>query len=355
MVLHETSFAVFIVSLLLPTGQSSTQDTSPPLYNDMPISYKSFPGACEEKPANSSRGIPAPTLQNDSSEHALRKPQQSSEKNARSSLVTPNASSNQETSTRTLDHSNGGGHLSEAVSHLAHFLHKEREEKVEAFAKKEAKCQKLKKRVKQLNEYVWNNLTKIDQLEEETCQAKRKLEEQKQLRIDAEKDLECKRKRIENLKGDIFQKEMELKQEQDEKQEYCDQLISAEEQIQQHHEKVTRLHHQLKQANLDLENEKKARHVAKEQFDQVCLCITKLENNISKANSDKTTAQDENKRLKEMLDWAQRDLEQEQEEVEELKGMLRRKNNILTTYRFIMILTFACIIAVMLQNMSILP
>ena len=54
-----------------------------------------------------------------------------------------------------------------------------------------------------------------------------------------------------------------------------------------------------------------------------------------------------------MLEWAEEDLVQEQEEVEDLKEMMRRKE-ILTTYHFVMLLLFACIIGLMLQNMGVL-
>ena len=63
----------------------------------------------------------------------------------------------------------------------------------------------------------------------------------------------------------------------------------------------------------------------------------------------------ENERLKEMLEWAEEDLVQEQEEVEDLKEMMRRKKEILTTYRFVTVLLFACMIGLILQNMGVLP
>ena len=59
---------------------------------------------------------------------------------------------------------------------------------------------------------------------------------------------------------------------------------------------MVRLHQQLQQANLNLENEKRAKQIAKKQFDQVSQCITDLEKDISKAKSDVNTTHRENKR-----------------------------------------------------------
>ena len=147
------------------------------------------------------------------------------------------------------------------------------------------------------------------------------------------------------------------KEEPDEKQEKCDQVASAE---QEHETKVARLHQHPHQANLDSESKQKAIDFANEQLQMFSQHIMNLRKDIIRAKSGVTTAHGEKECLEEMVEWAEEDLVQEQEEVEELKDMMRGEK-ILTaycvvvvfmwTYHVVMVITVVCIIVIMLQNM----
>lgn len=291
--------------------------------------------ALEESP-NPSRDIAPSSIPGHDSQHpVMNKPQQSSEQNDRSKLVTPTTRPGQETSTERKDDEGYIrydliGMFREERKEIFDLLKIEKKEKaslqkekaslqkekMERIAKKKQKIQELKNRAKEREAYIQKMEYEIKKLEEELCEARDALEDQKKL---AEKVIASKESEICTLQKNISQKEMELK-EPDEKREQCDQLASAEPE-----HKVARPHQQSHQANVDLENEKKTN----EQFEEASQHIMNLRKNIS-------TAHDEIGCLEEMVEWAEDNLVQEEEEIEIVEEMMRGKM-ILRVYRVVVV------------------
>lgn len=251
----------------------------------MTKTYKSFssPSTALEESAPI-RGTAPPLIPNDDGQLpiSMKKPQQSTEQNDHSKLVTEatGVTGPERTSAGTLG---SFSEFSRMFYSLIDLFHMEKKEKTILLQEKEERLAKKREKIQDLNNH------------------------------------------IEKLESKVKELEQELQ------------------------------HQHLSQANLDLKN---AKDVGNENVSEHTVS---LEKDSGKAKNDVSTAHGEKHFLKEILEWT----EEDEQEVENLEEIVRRKKKILTTYRVcivfmwiyhvIMVITFVCIIAAMLPKVFVPP
>ena len=260
-------------------SHSSTSDTT---YSAITKTCRSFssPSTALEESAPI-RGTAPPLIPNDDGQHpiSMKKPQQSTEQNDHSKLVTQ-ATGPEQTSAGTLG---SFSEFSRMFNSLIDLFHMEKKEKMILLQEKEERLAKKREIIQDLNNH------------------------------------------IEKLESKVIKLEEELQ------------------------------HQHLSQANLDLKN---AKDVGNENVSEHTVSLVK---DSGKVRNGVSTAHGEKNCLKEILEWT----EEDEQEVEYLEEIVRRKEKILTTYRVcmvfmwiyhvMMVITFVCIVAAMLSKVFVPP
>lgn len=208
---------------------------------------------------------------------------------------------------------------------------------------KKDNIRKLMERIEEYEREWKSNMQKVSDLEKEICHYREELEEKKKQLCDDEIKLESKERKISQLQDDIYQREMELKQKQSE----------GEHAEQQHQETVIALEEELKNAKSDMECAVKEKNDAEEKYKEAYQTITNLQEKLESTEGKVIECRDKNIQLKSKLELAEDILKKEKQEVENLVQIVRRHKDVLVTYRFILVLVFACIAGVWLQKMGV--
>ena len=191
--------------------------------------------------------------------------------------------------------------------------------------KKKGKFNELKGRKEEVESYLSEKEKEIERLESETHDASIKLTKEKRRREMAQEVVAEQQQKIEQFQQYVYQKNRELQEEKDDKQEKCERL---------------------KQAEADLQKQTAAKERAENKLSKANERLKKLEDEAEKATCEVDTTYEEREKIKHVLQWTTRDLEEEKEEIDEVMEWIRTRN---VAFRYSTILGFLAVIVVLVS------
>ena len=219
--------------------------------------------------------------------------------------------------------------LKKSMDNLTLMMTHQREDKKLADSrldKKKEKIRDLKGRKTEVEGYLSDKEKKIERLEQEATEMQSKLEKEQMKREEAQDDLMKKANKIESHQGFIMQKDMELREMMEDRQDKCDKLVKLEE--------------ELKKANAALDTEKAAKADTEQQLHEYSERFDDIQRGVKKAEDDVQTTREEKEKIKTVLKWTDEDLEEEQQEedkIVELKCKLEHQKQLIKTYRRVIV------------------